>query len=110
MISQTRLIKLRDSLTAIEGLKVYHYWRTNIKPPYCIWAEDGEDRSVEADGEKKEQDAIIYVDFFTLTEFDPLFDQIQTALNTTGNRWKWTSTSYEEQTNLIHHTWQIWVL
>lgn len=109
MSLQEKLKKVRDALTGIEDLKVYHYWRSNLPAPFCIWAEDGEDKALQADNGKREQDAQVYVDYYTQQEFDPAFDQIQEALNKTGAFWKWTGTMYEEDTKVIHHTWQVWV-
>lgn len=109
MTLQDKLKAFRDNLAAIDGIKLYHYWRTDVKAPYCIWAEDGEDGSFNANNEKHEQAAAVYVDYFTQEEFDPAFEAIQDAMNKSRVRWRWSATSYEEQTNLIHHSWTAWV-
>lgn len=104
MISQ--LIKIRDALTTVEGLKVYHYWRPKLNAPYCIWAEDGEGESLHTGNHKTEQVITGTVDYFTKTDFDETVDLIQNALNSLENcGWELSSVQYEDETNLIHFEW-----
>lgn len=107
--SQTKLQAIKDALTSISGLSVYHYWRFGVDAPYCIWEEDGE-TSLEANNHKAEQGFTGAVHYFTLTEYDGNFDAIQTALNNIENlSWRYDGADYEEDTNLIHHSWR-WTL
>lgn len=104
MISQLK--QIRDALTSIEGLKVYHYWRTQQQPPYCIWQEDGEGDSLHTNNHKSEQVISGTVDYFTLNEYDEMIEAIQTALNSLENcGWNLSAVQYEEDTNLVHYTW-----
>lgn len=96
---------ISDALTAIEGLKVFHYWRFEKNAPYCIWEEDSE-LGFDADNHKAEQGFTGTVDLFTKTEFDPLFDAIQEALNGIEISWYYDGTSYEDETGLLHHSWR----
>ena len=111
MFSQSQLSNLYSALTAIEGLTVYHYVAPSSKSlPYCIWAENGESSSFNASNHKAEQEIDGYVDYFTQTEFDPMFDQIQEALNGIENcGWTFESAQYGDPTreddNAIHYTW-----
>lgn len=102
-----RINKIRDALASIESLPdVVHYWRHMSTFPYCIWAEDGEDGALEADGMKQEQAITGSVDYFTKQEADPNIDLIQNALNAVvGCVWELFAVQYEEDTNLIHYTW-----
>ena len=111
MSFQTRLTKLADALTRIPNLtnRVYHYWRFGVQAPYCIWAEDSE-TSLQTDNHKAEQGISGAIEFFTLTEFDPICDDIQTALNSLENcAWRYDGATYEDETHLIHHSWR-WTL
>lgn len=106
----TKLLKIRDALTPVAN-NVYHYWRTNVKPPYLIWAEDSEENSMFADNHKKEQQIHGTADYFTKMEFDPTIDAIQDALeDVTHSGWSLSSAQYEEDTGLIHYTWDWWVV
>ena len=102
----SKLMKIRDALTSIDGLKVYHYWRTRQNPPYCIWQEDGEGESLHTNNHKSEQVISGTVDYFTLNEYDQNIENIQETLNSLENcGWRLNSVQYEEDTNLIHYEW-----
>lgn len=88
---------------------VSHYKRT-AKPPFVVWAEDGEDTSFNSNNRKTEQQLTGIVDLFTLTEFDELADDIQEILNGEGVGWNLESVQYEDETNLIHFQWRWWVV
>lgn len=106
MTLQSKLEKIENALTSIEGLKVYHYLRPQLDAPFCVWQEDGESSSLESDLNKEEQALSGSVDLFTLTEYDPLADDIQQALNSIDTCvWALNSVQYEEDTELIHHEW-----
>lgn len=112
-MSIQKILAIKDALTAIEGLSVYHYFTPSRKPlPYCVWYELGENSSLEADLHKAEQAIEGYVDYFTKTEMDPMFDAIQDALNGIENcTWTYEATAYgdpaADNNNVIHHTW-VW--
>lgn len=101
-----QLKRIRDSLAAIEGLKVYHYWHPRLEPPFCIWQEEGEADSLWASNQKKEQVITGTIDYYTLTEFDPMVDKIQNAMNEIEVfGWTLSSVDYEDETMLIHYSW-----
>lgn len=105
-MSQSRLKVVADALTSIEGLEVFHYWRFNKVPPYCIWQEDGHS-DFYADDMTAEVGWTGTVDYFTKTEFDENADAIESALNDVDTlSWTLDSVQYEEETNLIHHSWR----
>lgn len=112
MSLQTKLERIRLAFELAEvlhenGVSVYHYWRPGTESRYVIWEEDGEMSSLEADGHKREQSISGTVDFYTLTEFDTMFDEIQDILNgIEGLWWSYDGTQFEEETNYIHHTWR----
>lgn len=103
--------KLSRIGTALAGAvpNTYHYWRTSIEAPFCVWAEEAEDRSFHSDNWKQEQVISGYVDYYTKTEYDTMLDTIQTVLN--GLEWEvlltWRldSVQFEEDTGLIHYQW-----
>lgn len=109
MMLQTKLERIGEALAAAVN-NVYHYWRPNMSAPFCVWGEDGEDDSFNANNRKKEQSISGYVDYYTKTEFDPVVDTIQETLN--GFEfpfgWRLATVDYEEETNLIHYSWE-WV-
>ena len=108
-----KLLRIRDILTPVTT-NVYHYWRTNVRPPYLIWMEDAEEDSFSADNVKQDQQLHGTIDYFTKTEFDSTIDAIQAALNQiTGyshKGWRLSSVQYEEDTGLIHYSWDWWVV
>ena len=109
MISIQRLTLIRDALVPLTT-NVFHYWRPKLPAPYIVWAENGEADSFDADNKKAEQALTGTVDLYSKTEYDPLFDSIQTALQSVeGLSWKLTDAQYEDETGLIHHSWE-WVI
>ena len=105
---QNRLKAFGEKLAGVTGTKTYHYHAPNRpKAPYTVWAEDGEgDGSFSADTTKAEQNIHIYVDYFTLTEFDQVVDDIQNLL-CESSEWRLTDVMHEDETNLIHYAWEV---
>lgn len=106
-----KLQKIRDALVSVEGLIVYHYWHPNLNAPYCIWQEDGEGDSLHTNNHKAEQVITGTIDYFTRTEFDENFENIQKVLNELENcGWMLNSVQYEDETNLIHYEWAFQII
>ena len=105
---QNRLKSFGAKLAGVTGAKTYHYHAPNRpKAPYTVWAEDGEgDGSFRADTLKAEQNIHIYVDYFTLTEFDQAVDDIQDLL-CESSEWQLNDVMHEDETNLIHYAWEV---
>lgn len=102
---------LLDTLSGIEGLKSYHLTKpANIKAPYAVWQEDSEGNSFYASNFKAEQVLTLTLDYYTQTEFDPMVDTIQDALNTARFAWRLNSFQYEAETALQHYEWLIEVI
>lgn len=99
--------KLRQIGTAFAAVtqNAYHYFRPVTSFPALIWAESGEADSFHADNKKACQNIQGTVDLFTKTEFDPLLDDVQTALEGLGVAWYLSSVQYEDETNAIHYEW-----
>lgn len=99
--------KLRQIGEAFAGVttNAYHYFRPVTAFPALIWAESGEADSFHADNKKACQNIQGTVDLFTKTEFDPLLDDVQTALEGLGVAWYLSSVQYEDETNAIHYEW-----
>lgn len=103
----SKIAPVGEALVDALGGIVYHYWRPRLPAPYCVWAEDGEDSDLDADGYKAEQAISGYVDYYTKQDKDPAVDAIQEALNGIGGGflWRLDSVQYEDETNLIHYQW-----
>lgn len=100
------LLTIRDALNKIEGLDVYHYWRPRLQAPFLVWAEESEGESLHTGNHKSEQVITGTIDYFTKTEYDPMVDTIQDKLNEIENLgWSLTSVDYEDETMLIHYSW-----
>lgn len=106
MSVQSKLQKIEYALSNIEGLKVYHYWRFGKDLPYCIWEEVTETSALDGDNHKGEQAISVSVHYFTRTEYDPMIDAIQEALDAADNvAWRYESIQFEEDSNTVHHEW-----
>lgn len=105
---QEKLKNLRDVLkTTSVPDRVYHYERPkDVKAPWIVWQEDGEATSLYGDNRKAEQQVHGTIDCYTQTEYDPLLDEIQEALNKAGVGWFLYSVQYEDSTKLIHYEWE----
>lgn len=100
------LTTLYQQLNLIEGLNCFHYEESGDNAvPYLVWAERGEGDSFCSSNHKQEQVITGVCDFYTATEFDPLVDDIQTALDEIC-AWKLQSVAYEDETKLIHYSWE----
>lgn len=109
MSLQNNIKQIADVLTGITGLEVGHYEYLGDSDSYCVWAEDAEYSSVEADNYKNEQAVQGTIDYFTKTEFDSMVDSIQSALKTAKISFYLNSTQYEDETQLIHYEW-VWTV
>lgn len=109
MSLQNKLERIGTALVDGVGDNVFHYWRPNMTAPFCVWAEDGETTSLDADNQKAEQTIGGYVDYYTKTEYDPQLDTVQEVLSGLAAvmpfGWRLESVQYEEDTNLIHYQW-----
>jgi hypothetical protein len=83
----------------------FHYWRPVTDVPCLIWAETGEENPFYANNRKEEQNIAGTVDLFTKTEFDPLVDEVQETLEGLGVTWSLNAVAYEDETKMIHYTW-----
>lgn len=104
---QTKLQELYVPFLSLD-CAVSHFRRSG-KPPFVVWAEDGEQDSFHTDNHKKEQQITGIVDLYTLTEFDSLVDDVQEILNGENVGWRLNSVQYEDETNLIHYQWRWWI-
>lgn len=95
---------------SIEGLKVYHYWRSDIlkSTPFLVWTEKGERTEYEADDKKRLQYINLYFDYFTRDEFDPMIDIIQNVVNSSDviKVWTLSDAGYDPETNLVNYSWE----
>ena len=101
---QLKLRQMGEAFATVTK-NAYHYFRPVTSFPALIWAESGEADSFRADNRKSCQTIQGTVDLFTKTEFDPLLDDVQTALEGLGVAWYLSSVQYEDETNAIHYEW-----
>lgn len=110
MTLQQKLERIGTALVAGIGDNVYHYWRPQMQAPFCVWAEEGEDDSFDADNQKKEQVIGGYVDYYTKLEYDPSLDAVQDVLRGLAADmsfgWRLDSVQREDETELIHYQWR----
>lgn len=87
---------------------VYHYFRTQLPPPYAIWQEVGSEQ-FEANNKVAEASISGSTDYFTKTEYDPAVDSIMEAFRANNFLWRLESIQYEEKTGLIHYefVWEV---
>jgi hypothetical protein len=98
---------LSDVKTALLTVsqKVYHHTAEGATGNYIVWAEDGQSNAVHGNGIMKAQVIQGTIHYFTTTENDPVFDQIQTALNAASVGFWLNSIQYETETKYIHYEW-----
>lgn len=89
--------------------RVWHYKRPkNEKFPFAVWTEFSEENSSHANNQKKVQPVLIGLDYYTQKEFDPVIDRIQNTLNDAeGISFELTDIQYEEETEVIHYSWNV---
>lgn len=83
--------------------QVSHYQRMQ-SDRYFVWQEDG-GNDLEADGVHAEQAVTGFTDLFTRVEFDPWADALGESFNRAGISWSLRDVQYEEDTGIIHWTW-----
>lgn len=88
---------------------IWHYRRPAGQGfPFGIWQEYSESDSEHASNRKKAQPVLIYLDWYTQREFDPIIDRIQNVLNEApGIAFELSDVQYEEDTNVIHYSWNV---
>lgn len=84
---------------------VGHYEAFDKNDKYCVWAEDTETNSLEADNYKAGQTITGTVDYFTKDEDDPNIEKFQIAFNAARIGWSLNSVQYEDETGFIHYEW-----
>lgn len=109
----SRIKKVRDALLTLQmeypSLGIGHYETLQKTAPYIVWAEDSEQSAVSGDDIKLEQAIQGTIDLYTKTEYDPIADAIQGALNTGRISFYLNSVQYEDETQYIHYEW-VWTV
>lgn len=108
MSRQAQLMKVKEALTAIDGLPVFHFFKpSEVKDRYCVWSEDTQAESLHGDGILLNQQIEGTIDLFSKQEFDQAVDEIQEALSNARIGFYQNSIQFEEETGLIHWEW-VW--
>lgn len=71
---------------------------------YFVWQEDG-GNDLTADDVHAEKAVTGSTDLFTTVEFDPWVEDLQAAFDLCGIAWSLRDVQYEEDTGIIHITW-----
>lgn len=100
------LQRIKAALLTVPDVTVYHYEALNQKAPYIVWAEDGGNQLF-AGNRMREQAVTATVDLYTKAEYGELPDAIQKALDDGGIAWSLSAALYEDNTRLIHYTWDV---
>lgn len=100
------LQRIKAALLTVPDVTVYHYETLNQKAPYIVWAEDGGNQLF-AGNRMREQAVTATVDLYTKAEYGELPDAIQKALDSGGIAWSLSAAAYEDDTRLIHYTWEV---
>lgn len=100
------LQRIKAALLTVPDVPIYHYETLNQKAPYIVWAEDGGNQLF-AGNRMQEQAVTATVDLYTKAEYGELPDAIQKALDSGGIAWSLSAAAYEDDTRLIHYTWDV---
>ena len=100
------LQRIKAALLTVPDVTVYHYEALNQKAPYIVWAEDGGNQFF-GGNRIREQAVTATVDLYTKAEYGELPDAIQKALDDGGIAWSLSAAAYEDDTRLIHYTWDV---
>ena len=100
------LQRIKAVLLTVPDVTVYHYEALNQKAPYIVWAEDGGNQLF-AGNRMREQAVTATVDLYTKAEYGELPDAIQKALDSGVIAWSLSAAAYEDDTRLIHYTWDV---
>jgi hypothetical protein len=105
MKSLTNLINI--PLTEFGKLDfTYHYLKPErVLAPYAVWQEQSE-KDFHSDNSKSERVLEGIIDFYTLIENDPKLDLIEEAMETIQATWALVTVLYENETKLIHYSWE----
>lgn len=83
----------------------FHYRRPEgFEAPYAVWTESDDD-SFNANNKKGERVLNGTLDFFTLKP-DSKLDELEAAMEAFEASWGLTAVQFEEETNLIHYSWE----
>lgn len=98
---------LAQPIEAFEEMDyIFHYFKpSEIQAPYGVWIE-GPEESFSADNAKAERTLTCTMEFYSQTEADSKIDEIEAALITMGASWTFVGSQYEEETALIHYSWE----
>lgn len=90
------------------GIPCAHYgWREAPKDRYIVWAEDGSDAQISAEGQNAERAITGTLDLFVKTDDMQDMRAVEAAFNRSRVAWYLNSVQYEDDTGLIHYEW-VW--
>lgn len=96
---------IRDALLSVSD-NVGHFEQLKAKDPYIVLREHSAGHN-HSDNHVSEQSIMGTIDLFTKTEFEPLVEKIQAALNLVDCAWYLNTIQYENDTGYTHYEW-VW--
>ncbi len=86
-----------------------HYQIKGTSAPIMVWGEASDAYDKYGDDGMDYQTIQGRLYYETDRDFDPVFDQIQEALDLKMDTWRWTESYYNPENDLIRHCW-IWAV
>lgn len=108
--------RLRAFGAALDSVKpgyVRHYKRPPNLDGFIVWAEDTQDIPAAGDNSPCEMQMHVAIDYYTKVEYDPVVDALLGFLmagNVYINSAVYSAVMYEDETGLIHHAFDCWVV
>lgn len=105
---QSKLENIGEVLAKLEtkGVKVSHYRRKMMPPPWICWMETGT-HDMYADNGIEEQAISGRIYAYTQTEFDPILDRVQEVLENLENcAFRLRDVDYDAENNVISYEWE----
>lgn len=98
------LTTLIEALAALCPETHHFYAPPNTMPPYLVWAEDG-GNDLGANNQHVERAVTGSLNLFTRDEADPLIRGVRSLMDRLPVAYSLISVSWEEETGLIHYSW-----
>jgi hypothetical protein len=98
---------VRDLYKSVLPEHSHHYTADGETGNYIVWSEDTQANSIYAEDKMDDRALQGTTDYFTKIEYDPMVNQIETAMNNSDMSWKLNSIQFEKDTGYIHYEW-VW--
>ena len=96
--------RIRKALASVTEDAYKYFAAPGASFPYIVWGDDGAN-NLKANNGGGEKCATGYIDLYTKRDSDPLAGKIEAALEKIPAAFQLISVEYEEETGVIHHSW-----